>query len=674
VKKLVLKELREHFKVTLIGLAVFTVMLVLAFLACGGSLQRSALASGYSDAEDFQPLLAKSLLTQAAFFCAVFATLLGWLQIRAEQHPDLWAFLVHRPISRATILRSKILGGLVLYAAGAGWPLLGLIIVAAMPGHVAAPFEWAMVLPLLAIFLVGAAYYFAGLLTGLRKARWYASRVFGLGPAVIATFALFIVPEFWQALLIIVVAGALLALAVWGSFKTGGYYRAQPALSKFALTVASMLSVLLLLTVVVTVVANLSLSSAGYTWSQYQVTRDGKVVTVTQRGLDEGEIANLDGKPVVNEKTGQKLKMKEAQQRFAVGLSATVDFGNRSGATARRHENYCSAFRFFQPWRVLDKTLWYLTADGHLHAYHGITRRFVGALKPPGSPGPPDDSGFMMPANYWQRSFQSYELAEVLASSRTAYLVDLEKRELKPLFTATNGDAIGGFAEQRSSFYPAASNLVLVLTRTSIRLLDFAGTPRLQLPFEPSPPAYSAVSVLLLEPANTFAVRLEPDYFVNRKAGGKLLGQCKFIGADGMVRTSIELPKLPEPSRELWAEKSALVLAPPAFPFYSWEEPYRVPNILRSIPAILCAIAGWWLGRRHNLTLRAQVAWGIFHFLFGLPGLLAFLAVQEWPAREPCPNCRKLRAVNREQCEYCAADFAPPAKTGIEIFEPLVSK
>jgi hypothetical protein len=674
VKQLVFKELREHFKVALIALAVFTVMLVLAFSACGGLLQRSALNMSYSSAEDFQPLLAKSVLTQAAFFCAIFGTLLGWLQIRAEKHPDLWAFLVHRPITRAIILRGKILSGLLLYAAGAGLPLLGFTIVAAIPGNVAAPFEWAMALPLLAIFLVGTVYYFAGLLTALRKARWYGSRVFGLGLAVIATFALFVMPEFWLALLIIIVAGTLLALAVWGSFKTGGYYRAQPALSKFALTVASMLSILVLLAVAVTVTFNLFSFNAGYTWSQYQLTRDGTILKVTQRGIDESEIVDLDGKPVVNEKTGQNLKLKDAQPRFATGLSATVDFGSPSGAIARRHQNYSSASRFFHPWRVLDKTLWYLAADGSLVAYNAITRMAAGTLKPPATPGTPDDSQLMMPANYWQRSFQTYELPEVLASPRTAYLVDLEKRELKPLFTATNGDAIGGFAQQASPFHPATSNLVLILTRNSIRLLDFAGTPRLQLPFEPSPPAYSAVSILLLEPATTFAVRFEPDFFVNQKSGGKLLTQCKFVGVDGMLRKSIELPKLPQPSREIWAEKFALVLAPPAFPFYSWEEPYRVPTILRIIPAILCVGLGGWLGRKHNLTLRAKVGWGFFHFLFGLPGLLAFLAVQEWPAREPCPHCRKLRVVNREQCEYCGADFAPPPKTGIEIFEPLVTK
>jgi hypothetical protein len=105
-----------------------------------------------------------------------FGAILGWLQIRSESHRDLWAFLVHRPISRTRILASKVAAGMVLYALGAGLPLVVLVAVARTPGNVAAPFEWSMALPVLANFLGGIACYLAGLLTGLRRVRWYASR------------------------------------------------------------------------------------------------------------------------------------------------------------------------------------------------------------------------------------------------------------------------------------------------------------------------------------------------------------------------------------------------------------------------------------------------------------------------------------------------------------------
>ena len=117
------------------------------------------------------------------FFCAIFGAVLGWLQIHNERHRDLWAFLVHRPVTRTEILLGKIIAGLVLYTLGGGLAAGWLYRLGGIPGHVAAPFQWAMLCRSPALFLSGIVFYFAGMLTGLRQARWYASRTFGLGLA-----------------------------------------------------------------------------------------------------------------------------------------------------------------------------------------------------------------------------------------------------------------------------------------------------------------------------------------------------------------------------------------------------------------------------------------------------------------------------------------------------------
>jgi predicted amidophosphoribosyltransferase len=49
------------------------------------------------------------------------------------------------------------------------------------------------------------------------------------------------------------------------------------------------------------------------------------------------------------------------------------------------------------------------------------------------------------------------------------------------------------------------------------------------------------------------------------------------------------------------------------------------------------------------------------------------LSVEEWPAREACPHCKKFRVVDRERCEHCGAEFAPPEKNGTEVFESLAA-
>ena len=60
--------------------------------------------------------------------------------MRAEKHPDLWAFLVHRPATRTNILCVKLAAGLFLYTLGAGLPLLGLLAFVLTPGRIISPF------------------------------------------------------------------------------------------------------------------------------------------------------------------------------------------------------------------------------------------------------------------------------------------------------------------------------------------------------------------------------------------------------------------------------------------------------------------------------------------------------------------------------------------------------
>jgi ABC-type transport system involved in multi-copper enzyme maturation permease subunit len=662
MKTLLLKELREHFKLAVIAMAVLAVLLVLAFSSSTAELRRTIGSMGYSSGENVQPLLAPSLLTEAAVFCAIFGALLGFLQIRAEHHPDLWAFLVHRPVPRTTILRSKILGGLVLYGAGAGLPLAVVVIVASIPGHVAAPFAWPMALALLSIFLAGVVCYLGGLLTGIRQARWYASRGVGLGPGVIAMVGSLSMPEFSWGLVVIVTTGALLGVAVWGSFLTGGSYRGQPVPAKLALALASVCFISLLLGALVVYPASLLTLNSSFSYAQFQVTTEGEVLKVSRRGMDELEVTGLDGQPVRNEKTGRPLKGTDLSQRFAVGMYGAVDSS---------HEvSYASSRRFFLPWRVLDRGIWYLTSEGRLVYYDGITRRLVHTLSPGGksTPGAPDDSRFLTSKSHFYNYgiYQSYDKPDVLASARAAYLVNLEKRELRSVYTVTNSDAIQTCSDRYNMSF------ALLLTRASILLMDRDGTLRMQIPLEPSPPAYTRVNVLLLQPSNSFVVRFEPDAEVNQQLGGKLRTHLKWVEDGGTVTKSLDLPELPQPGQDSLVERCLLTLAPPTLPPYSWLKPLRQVQLARVCVVILCAGIGVWLGRRNQLGLLANIGWAIFHLVFGVPGLLSYLALQEWPAREVCPRCQALRAVNRARCEHCDAAFPPPARTGTEIFEPLV--
>src|SRR5262249_40376607 len=95
--------------------------------------------------------------------------------------------------------------------------------------------RWPMVLPLVADILTGVVCYFAGMLTAQREARWYGSRCLGLAAGFFCAYLVWIVPEFWQALVVIGIVGGAVSVAAWGSFLSGGAYAPQPRLAKIAL-------------------------------------------------------------------------------------------------------------------------------------------------------------------------------------------------------------------------------------------------------------------------------------------------------------------------------------------------------------------------------------------------------------------------------------------------------
>jgi len=73
--------------------------------------------------------------------------------------------------------------------------------------------------------------------------------------------------------------------------------------------------------------------------------------------------------------------------------------------------------------------------------------------------------------------------------------------------------------------------------------------------------------------------------------------------------------------------------------------------------------------RKYPFSRGEKITWRLLMILMGPGALLALYALYDWPAKESCPACGKMRVVNRENCEFCGADFTPPAPTGKEIFE-----
>jgi hypothetical protein len=658
MKTLFKKDLRENFKPALVALAILTLLLMSILRNCADA-QSQAADGRASSVTELQPLLYGGLLFLTTFFCAIFGTLLGWLQARNEAHRDLWAFLIHRPATRTDIFWGKAAAGLCLYALGAGLPLLGMILFVRLPGHVAAPFEWRMVLPVTAIFLTGAAYYFAGLLIGLRQARWFGSRTFGLGTAIAASVAVNAAPEFWQALLVTLLLTATIALAAWGAYQSGGWYHGQPRMGKLALTASLTFGSFFLLISAVVLMGTLFSPHRQYYHARiYRVTRDGQIwMEVAKDG--EESFTGLDGKLLLDPATGQKMD----RGKFYEGTASSVLLNAGFARQEWPPNHYTSVGNYFTLWRVSDKNLWYVDRHGKLTGFNGVTRRHVGDLVPRNASG----EDHFIRSGYWNDNyFNPFNSTSILATPNTVYRVDLDGRKLEPLFTAAPNDHVAGFAE----FDP--TNFV-VSTRDTIRMVDFSGNVLLSLPYQPDPIAYPQIEVASLENSNKFAVLFVPDFMLNPKLNWKMAEHVVWISKAGKVAKTLNLPALHEPEHEAGLEIVLNRLMPPVLQlrFSLVDYHVRLAHWPCVIPAALCALTAWFFLRRYHFAGGAAAGWVLFVLLSGIPGLMAFFSAQEWPKREPCPGCKKLRMVDRETCEHCESPFPPPEKNGTEIFAPL---
>jgi hypothetical protein len=318
-----------------------------------------------------------------------------------------------------------------------------------------------------------------------------------------------------------------------------------------------------------------------------------------------------------------------------------------------------------------------------LAGYDIATRRFIGSVGPNGFANDLSGDGdrFNTPDQDRYPSVSS----RTLQTATAIYQADLQNRATKTLFTTEKDETILGATDvfQNGNDW----DYTVVVTKRFVHLLTPDGKVVWKTPYEPAYPDYNRVRISFLEAPGQSALWFAPSLSANRKADWKLPTRVIWLARDQGVLKSTALPGLNLPKGE-FPNRAAMKISPllpPAFwtvvyldldlnvneiwPAYWW----ILPLISLAVAALVWVPAGWWLGRRYSLTLQAKLVWAVFHLLCGIPGFLAFLGIQEWPAREACPNCKKLRVVDREKCEHCGADFPPPERNGTEVFEPLTA-
>jgi hypothetical protein len=655
VKALIRKELRENLKFALPGFLIFSLLLY----------------NSYSAAES-QPLVSPRFLGPVELVCNLFGLILGWFQVYPEKNRDLWAFLTHRPLTQTQIFLAKAIAGLMIYCVAMGLPMLALVIVASRPGQFASPFEWAMVWPVGGIFPMGAVWYFAGLLMGLRLARWYASR----GLILIAALCIYMLagiqptglPGFWQEPVMIVAGIVLLAAATWGAFQSCGTDGGQPAWGRRAVVVSLTVGLTLLGLCSQILFEVLLHGSVRPDFAYFQITKDGVICKVVEKADGRSEITDLSGSPVPDTNTGREASLADFDRLVAPSSPLNVDFGDQSQVRAVLRPDT----RFYSSCKTVDRIHWYWTRAGKLAGYDTSTRLLADTIKPDESVAA--DARFLraqVSSSTDSDNSKQKSSAIVLATPRHVWDVNLEERKSQILYTAADGDVIGGARSIGDQGF-------VVATRNLIEMLDIDGKPIWKTTYKSSNSDAIWVRVSRLAGAQKYAVWVGPYLASNRnnEVADRTYSRVLFVSSENGLISETALPPAVQRSFAGWSFWLSALFVPPVPLFYfllGWKAAWLI-LLLTKISfgmAIVCALTGWWLGRRYQFSTGTQIKWAIFHLLAGLPGFIAFLSVQEWPARESCPHCRKLRVVNRVQCEHCGEAFAPVEKDGTEIIEKL---
>jgi hypothetical protein len=138
------------------------------------------------------PFIHSNLQVGVAIAATAGAIVLGLWQMLGESVRGTWLFLLHRPISRAHLMLTKLAAGGALLLLAAALPVFILAVWAAVPGTHASPFVWAMTAHVFGLCFAATAVYLAACLCGLRPARWYGSRLLPLFPAVLVMMWVYI--------------------------------------------------------------------------------------------------------------------------------------------------------------------------------------------------------------------------------------------------------------------------------------------------------------------------------------------------------------------------------------------------------------------------------------------------------------------------------------------------
>ncbi len=675
---IVRKEMRENIVWAALGLILTYVVLI-------GALPSSS-------AQSSPNLISVFSITALA---AIVGLMIGRAQGISENRGDPWGFLVHRPVSRSTLFWGKVAAGVLLYAGAIAIPAVCVAVWLSIPGRVAAPFDWRMTLPAVADLTCGVAFYFGGLLTAMREARWYASRALGIGVGFIcATAILTLIHTFWLAMAFCAAGIIVAAIAARGTFIAAGQYASQSRTSRVAVgvAIASGLAVIGFFAVNVTMLLTFpayQLPQGQQTQSRrYAMSSDGTVVQLVENSNgDLLAVKDLQGNLI------DKYNEAAARKAVRAGVSAAQVNLNPVGIRDLAPppvSGYRSAMDIYTAVESKNTQLhWYYIHDrGLIAAYDIASKRLVGWLGPDGF-----TDGATLPTNRFHGTTQSFRgRGPLIAFPDAVYDVDVDNRHVSKIFDAPPGETIVGAdrsspMEGISSSSDTTPGFDAIATEQRIYVQSEDRTPRMSIARDPKADGYGIAEVLQASQAPG-----APMFVWYLPMGGskfQKLSQAYYqpqyvsqIRSDGSAVNPVEVPPYGVLVTNVKPYLSDAVMMTLTMPLALNAVIY---TLLRQFLTPGQSLAGWlWpslfglviagilfaKGRRNAFTSGQLLTWTALGFGLGLLGLALMYSLIDWPSKESCPSCKRQRVVTRERCEHCNEAFSAPAGDGTEIFEP----
>jgi hypothetical protein len=571
------------------------------------------------------------------------------------------------------------------------------------------------VLPWLADVLTGLVYYFAGMLAAQMAGRWYGTRCLALASGLFCSIMVYAAPEFWQALLAILVLGGTVAVAAWGSFCSGGVYALQPRLARAALCLTLLLGLIVVGFVAKTQLGRwrMDLGKMG----GYLLDRDGRLLEVHQQHEEFG-VTDLEGRPPQGLKSEHldfhALTELEAPQAAHGGVDLAVRRSYRSGNR--------TLVKYGNNTKPGNENWWYVPEEGWLVGYDKFTKRAIGSFGPDGfgPAGSRPAACFEGPLFHYS-NFPEAMARDYLAFPGGVYRVDFGARSLHTLYVPPRGRTVLWASRWEDERERAV--LAFVGTDASVEVVDEGGRGVLSMPLAFDLARYQVQGAGRLENPRRYWIWFEPQWYLEPALFQTLSGSVieydesgrelarrsvpvrpgdfhrrdprmlnfeptSFISLSGMATSPAEFALLGalkqysvgevrrHGGREMW----------PGLTFLYFATQFHLPSVgyvpstpatlrvgflcLMLASAVLSGCVCFVLCRRYAFARKTCMGWALCGLLFGPFGLVLLLAVQEWPARIACPGCRARRVVTRESCEHCGSAQALPVPDGTEVFEP----